>query len=116
MYRVMPPSELVDWRVMTPSTMACTLLPIGFMMSVPLWARPPERAAPQESMNEEGLDTGQDTKRPLTRWVVLNPARWSAVCLAFSKVRVSLATVALDRASSRLIWFMAALTSLMAPS
>ena len=116
MYRLMPPSELVDWRVMTPSTMACTLLPIGFMMSVPLWARPPERAAPQESTNEYGLETGQDTKRPLTRWVVLNPASLSATCLAFSKVRLSSATVFLERASSRLIWFMAALTSLMAAS
>jgi hypothetical protein len=67
-------------------------------------------------MNENGLDTGQDTKRPLTRWVVLNPASLSATCLAFSKSRLSLATVFLDRASSRLIWAMAALTSLIAAS
>src|ERR687894_404637 len=112
----MPPSELVDCRVMTPSTMACTLLPMGFMMSVPLWDRPPERAAPQESMNEYGLDTGQDTNRQLTRWVVLNPASLSATCLAFSKLSLSLSTVFLDRASSRLIWAMAALTSLIAAS
>src|SRR5919112_6526521 len=112
----MPPSELFEKRLMTPSTMAWTLLPRGFMMSTPLWARPPERAAPQESTNEYGLDTGQDSQRPLTRWVVLNPARWSATCLAFSKVPVSLATVALERASSLLIWAMAALTSRIAAS
>src|SRR5919206_1253256 len=108
-YRLMPPSELVVWRLTTPSTMAWTLLPRGFMMSVPLWERPPERAAPQESTNEYGLDTGQDSQRPSTRWVVLNPARWSVTCLAFSKVRDSLATVALDWASSLAIWAMAAL-------
>src|SRR5918994_1364343 len=112
----MPPSELVDWRLKTPSAMACTLLLWGVMMSTPLWARPPDRAAPQESMNEYGLETGQETKRPFTRWVVLNPASLSATCLAFSKFLASLSTVFLDRASSRLIWLMAALTSLMAAS
>src|ERR671928_1160659 len=115
-YRLMPPSELVVWRLTTPSTMACTLFPRGFMMSVPLWVRPPERGAPQESTNEYGLDTGQDSKRPLTRWVGLNPASLPAYCLAFSKVRASLATVALDWASSLAIWAMAALTSAMAAS
>src|SRR4029450_10622245 len=115
-YRLMPPSELLVWRLTTPSTMAWTLLPRGFMMSTPLWARPPERAAPQESTNENGLDTGQDVQRPLIRWVVLNPARWSVTCLAFSKVRVNLATVALERASSLLIWSIAALTSRIAAS
>src|SRR4029453_14911151 len=112
----MPPSELFEKRLMTPSTMAWTLLRMGFMMSVPLWARPPERAAPQESTNEYGLETGHDVQRPLIRGVVLNPARGSATCLAFSKVLVSLATVALERASSLLIWVMAALTSRMAAS
>src|SRR5919206_4791099 len=112
----MPPRELFVWRLMTPSTMAWTLLPSGFMMSVPLWERPPERGAPQESTYEYGLDTGQDSQRPLTRWVGLNPASLSATCLAFSKVRDSLATVALDWASSLAIWAMAALTSAMAAS
>src|SRR4029450_10722175 len=97
----MPPSELVDCRLMTPSTMAWTLLHMGLRMWVPWGARPPERGAPQESMNEYGLDTGQDTNRPLTRWVVLNPASLSATCLAFSKSRLSLATLFFDSASMR---------------
>src|SRR5215218_4829385 len=112
----MPPRELLVWRLTTPSTMACTLLPRGLMMSVPLWARPPERAAPQESTYEYGLDTGQDSQRPLTRWVALNPASLSATCLAFSKVRVSLATVALDRCSSLSMAAIADFTSLIAAS
>src|SRR3954469_10677836 len=33
------------------------------MMSVPLCLRPPERAAPQESMYDRGLATGQATPR-----------------------------------------------------
>src|SRR4029453_14741949 len=112
----MPPRELLVWRLTTPSTMACTLLPRGFMMSVPLWDRPPERGAPQESTNEYGLDTGQDVQRPFTRWVGLNPASLSATCLAFSKGGGTFAPVTLDRASSLVIWAMAALTSLMAAS
>src|ERR687889_521110 len=112
----MPPSELFEKRLMTPSTMAWTLLPRGFMMSTPLWERPPERAAPQESTNEYGLDTGQDSQRPLTRWVGLNPASLSVTCLAFSKAPDSLAAVALERVSSLAIWAMAALTSAMAAS
>src|SRR5687767_14417293 len=56
----MPPRELVSRRSRVPSTMAAAGVLIAANMSTPWWERPPERGAPQVSVNETGPFTGQD--------------------------------------------------------